>query len=615
MRIKILFSLFLVSISIYSQEKDKTISCVEEIKKLDKKYISLESEYKLLVKSLDSINKQLDKSVTGALTDTIIAKYELRKKYNDSLADIVTNVKQYQAVCKFNEEELQKLFNHKNAENYVKGAENIEDDSEKENNVYLYFGENKVISEEILTNERKETEILKDIISQQVNENYLGDITIPKDNETFFFYKYICDEKTKAEILSKLEKEKLKEKRKERQKKRKVRRCKDFEQVQDYSYRFKNVDVEINDGVFSDIRVVVKTDDGNTHVYENEIGVSILRFSALGKKNYLFYKHSIRKDNKTEKFEDSKMNNLYIKLSDVFVYDYNVGNHYAPSDLVLELPVKDSNGELTNKDGFATYKIKEESHISGIVELRAYTDFLALFGDSDNGLVQIEGKADFYILPFPMSMFGNSNLFEYKLFDKVSPKVNYSRFDEDTRYVETAISEEEPNPDPENQSFYIPKELDLVEKRYLTMGLDLDVFQFKRKGLPFEFELYGTLNYQLTELNHQDEISNIKAVSYGPGARLNFKKFNNFGFNYRANFSWYDYKNFNENFIDILPEKFRVFSNEFEIFYFPQGNKNQSIFVRLRTFNNSEPKNNEAFYQFQFGYRFAIGTKSIKKTK
>jgi hypothetical protein len=643
----LILSLF-ITLGVQSQTKDVTQYCIEEIKKLDKEYLSLKSDYDLTVKYLDSLKKQLDKSVTRALTDSIIAKEELRKKYHDSLADVVISVKQFQAVCKFSDEKLKEFFNHKNSENFVKGAAAAEEEKEeeKDNNVYLYFGKDKVISEEILTKKGKEVGILKDIISQQVNENYLGDITIPKDEEEFYFYKYVCNDDNKPETASeqehqlqklirdidkkeskgKIEKRILKKlkrlKRLKRDKKDKARkninekRCKEFIQSKSMMYAFKNVHVEINDGVFSDIRVRVETSDGNTHVYENKISVSILKFSALGKKNYLFYKHSIKKDNKTEKFEDSSMRDLYIKLSDVFVYDYKIGNHYVPSDLVLELPVKDAEGNITNEKGFATYKVKEESHISGIVELRAYTDFLALFGDSDNGLVQIEGKADFYILPFPMSMFGNSNLFEYKLFDKVSPKVNYSRFDEDTRYIETFPSEgSEPDLDAENQSFYIPKELDLVEKRYLTMGLDLDVFQFKRKGLPFEFELFGTLNYQLTELNHQNEISNIKAVSYGPGARLNFKKFNNFGFNYSANFSWYDYKNFNENFMDVLPEKFRVFSNEFEIFYFPQGNQNQSIFLRLRTFNNSEPKNDEAFYQFQFGYRFAIGTKSIKKNK
>ena len=43
------------------------------------------------------------------------------------------------------------------------------------------------------------------------------------------------------------------------------------------------------------------------------------------------------------------------------------------------------------------------------------------------------------------------------------------------------------------------------------------------------------------------------------------------------------------------------------------GKPNQAIFARLRTFNNSAPENNEAFYQFQFGYKFSIGTRAVKK--
>lgn len=580
---KLLLLSLLMTIGVFSQKKDIKSFCTEEIKKLDENYESLESEYSETIKLLDSLKKQLDVSVTDALLDEIKNIDKLKQNQRKGLFDVVSKFKNFQAVCELNDEEIKALFDHPNMNDFLKDFNMTEENSKEDEKVYLYFGENKVINEEILTKDNKQTEILKQIIREKTNDNYLGDITIPKDGKEFYFYTYI-DKHDRAKKSTK------------------------FEQYHDAVYKFRNLHIEVSEGVFSDIRVVVETEDGNTHVYENQIGVSILRFSAVGKQNFLFYKHSIKKGSKSNRYNNKKMSDLFIKLTDVFVYDYKLGNHYAPSDLVLELPLKDGEGNSTNKDNFATYKIKEDSRISTIVELRTYTDFLALFGDSDNGLVQIEGKADIFVLPFPLSLpfFHKINLVEVKLFNKVSPRVNYSRFDEDNRYVVSVL-------DSITGDYIVQKELDLIEKRYLTMGIDLDVFQLKGKGFPVTFDLFGSLNYQLTEINNQGEFSNVKAVSYGPGARLTFKKFNNFGFNYSASFSWYDYKNFNEG-LGILPEKFRVFSNEIEVFYYPLESKSQSIFLRLKTFNNSEPRNNEAFYQFQFGYRFAIGTKSIKKS-
>ena len=54
------------------------------------------------------------------------------------------------------------------------------------------------------------------------------------------------------------------------------------------------------------------------------------------------------------------------------------------------------------------------------------------------------------------------------------------------------------------------------------------------------------------------------------------------------------------------PSHFLVFRNEAEIYYHPAENRSQAFFLRLKTYNNAEKYNNEAFYQLQLGYSVSI---------
>lgn len=469
-------------------------------------------------------------------------------------------------------------------------VEKPKSDDDQEIEVYTYYGQNLVIKEDFLNDKAKESDVFKNILDEKSEKSYLGDITIPGENQEITFYKYSSNSSEKKVKGSTSEK--------------------GFIRTQNDA-KFKKVAIEIRDGSFADIRAYVQSEDGNVHIFENKIGISILRYSTYGKKNYLFYKHSHKKGNSANNYKDTDLEHYYIKLSDVMVYDYKVGNHFIPNNLVLELPQKDENDRKTNADGPVTYQIKEDTHLDNVIELRAYTDFLALFGDSNNGLVQFEGNANFYVVPFPMALFGNANLMELTLINQLSPYVNYSRFDDDVRYVALESNA---------SGISSPKsELDLIEKRYLMMGIDANLLQLQSKDLPFKINLYGNLNYQLSEIKRDDTVTqsmvveNVKAMGFGGGVLFNFKRFNNFGFNYKAGFTWYDYKNFNTIENLSLPRNILVFSNEAELFYYPNGKPNQAIFARLRTFNNSATENNEAFYQFQFGYKFSIGTRAVKK--
>jgi hypothetical protein len=302
-----------------------------------------------------------------------------------------------------------------------------------------------------------------------------------------------------------------------------------------------------------------------------------------------------------------EMDNFRIRLGDVMMYNYEMGSHYIPDNLVLKLPENDVNNNKTNLENPATYRIKQKTDLDKILELRTYTDFLALFGDSNNGLVQIEGKAKFFAFPFPLQIKYGAQV---QLLPSVSPYVNYSRLDEDVRYVNITSDSLGQNT--------ITAPLELVEKRFLTMGMEANLVQIEHKDFPVRANLYGFANYQLSETNLGNDsitnVHNIKAASYGGGLQFSAKRFRNFGFNYKLDVSWYDYDNFNTIETLTLPASLLpVFRHEAEVHYHPANKPNSALFVRLITNNHSSSKNKEAFYQFQVGYKFSIGSRVINK--
>lgn len=260
--------------------------------------------------------------------------------------------------------------------------------------VFTYFDKNTVFSENELFNKgTAEHEVIKNVLQQNV-KTYFGDITIPKDRQALYFYD------KKGSLLN------------------------------DKIYNFKKIALNIKDGAFSDIKVYIEY-EGKTHIFENIIGVSVFRYADLANSNNLFYKQTIMGTNNTIQIKD--MNNLFIKLSDVLVYDCNIENNYIPADLTIELPQNDVKNIPTNSNNPAQYQIKQDTDLDKIVELRTYSDFLALFGDSENGLVQIEGKAKFYVFPFPMQFLGSKS--QYEFLSDFSPFVNYSRFENNSKFV------------------------------------------------------------------------------------------------------------------------------------------------------------------------------------
>lgn len=500
------------------------------------------------------IEKQL--KTAKAYKDTLAVRQELFNNYNGVYLDKGLTVEEIAGWYKYTSENFEKSKAETN-----------------ETKVFTYFGENKVIDNDILKNKTGvEAEIFRDVLANKGEDSYLGDITIPKDGQEFKFYEYKSNEPSESK-----------------------------------TFKFKKLEVEISDGYFKDIIVYVEDKDKNTHVFTNQIGVSLLFYDHKGKRKLMYYKYSIKKnatDNLLDKYSDENLAKLYIRLTDVMSYSYRIGNNYIPSDLALKLPNKDTDNLQSN----ATYEIKQKTYLEKILELRTYTDFLALFGDSDNGLAQIEGKAKFYLFPYPFRFLGSKKtLGQVEYLSSISPFVNYSKFDTNSRYINSIKDID--------GLYQFVRNFDFIEKRFLTMGVEGEIVKLQNKNGPVQLSLYGLINYNISEINigtDEERVArNIKAMGYGGGLQLSTKRFNNFGFDYKAELSWYNYKNFNEDTTLVLPGEIPVFKNEAEIFYHPNGNPNQAIFTRLITYNYMGTSNDQAFYQFQFGYKFAIGNRTV----
>lgn len=562
---KLLFIIFLLSYNLgFSQEKDinnSTINCEAKFKELSKNFKEKDCLLKLNNFFIDSLKQNITKVSIKKIDSTLTLNINISKKL-DSIYSKFTN---YKIVCSdigVKETLIDSLFPHQKPKKIDEKPQ-----QETEDQVYIYFGKDQVIKEDVIDKSTTEGRILNEILKEKNEENYFGNIIIPKENQEF---KFVVRNPNKKEAPKYINDDSL------------------------GTYKFKKIDIEIKDGMFTDIKCYV-TYKGNTHIFENQIAHSFLRFSSFANAKVLDYKQTIKN---TGEFKLTDMEGLQIRLGDVLVYNYKIGNNYIPHNLTLELPAKDDNGNKTNTAGATTYQIKQKTYLDKIIELRAYTDFLALLDEGNNGLVQFEANAKLYAFPFSHRI---AERMQVQLFPSVSPFVHYSRFEKDNRFIEVT-------------SGSLENGLELVEKRFLTMGLELEALSVFHKDYPASAHVYGLWGYQLSELKTgEDTFENIRASNYGFGLNLKFKRFNNFGFDYKVDLTWHDYKNFN-NFENInLPNTIPVFRNQAEVFYHPTASPNSAIFMRLSTYNYKGSGNDQAFYQFQFGYKFSIGSRTVTK--
>lgn len=557
----LIISLFLlISKNSFAQSKKQdSLDAITDFTRLSTDFKSKKEVYEKEAKKFALLKSKIQINTDQKIIDSIKIQQDVSQKRLielDSLYVLFGSYKKVYLNKGVSEKTIDSLFAHQHTI-----SEKINHNT-TETKTYLYFGKEDVIEEWKPTGNKKYDDIIKSVLGKE-SETYLGDITIPKEMQPFNFYKLDTISK-KLEVDNKI-------------------------------YKFKSISFEILDGFFTNIKVFVLDENGTEYLFENNAPVSILNYSIVASNNFLFYRHPFQQ-NGIVNFDIYEK--LRIRLSDVLMYTSKPGSNFIPNDVSFEFPTKDKDGHYINKESYVKYEIKENTSLQNAVELRAYTDFLGLFADTPNGIVQFEGRGDFYLFPFRTAF--NQDI---RFFDKVSPYVNFSKIDNDVRAVETIMLD--------NTKLAPANNLDLIQKSYLEMGAKLNLFNIRfRKETPFRLIVYTPFRYQIADVLIKDQFKNIQGFAFGGGVTAEVKRFNNFGFNYSFEISRYNFEGYNTLQDFESPNSFGIIRNEAEIFYYPGKEKTQSIFLKMKTFNNLT--NNEAFYQLQFGYRFSIGLSNMK---
>lgn len=456
-------------------------------------------------------------------------------------------------------EEMEKVFPMTYKPAVVEKTEEKPDVTESKA-VSVIYGDGKIIKESVLKDPDFKP-IFDDIFSEK-SEAYLGDFEIPAHRQKIIVYN---DNNVKADEIEK------------------------------DSYYFEKIQLSIREGGLYEVLLTLTNKEGSQRYYfVNKVAIPILRYKDIGNDNFLYFSTSTPVTAKAEKDTTLDKDNC-VKIFDVLRYYNNTGYNYVPEDQEFCFPPTNDTENAT-ADSLRLYKIRQDTSLQNVMELRTYTDFLGLFDDnSPNGLVQIEGRADFYLAPFQIG-----EMMPFVLFKKTTPYVSFARIDEELKNIEPIESTVSPG------MFMIESPLEILEKAYLDMGVVTDIFGLSfTKDFPFSINGYIPVRYKVASVGWPDgHEDNFKTVGWGFGARIDVKRFNNFGFTESVEWVKFNHLNRIDN-LDMV-QNFWTFRNQAEIFYFPGKSKQQSIFLRMRSYLNTTDSE-DSFFQLQFGYRFAIG--------
>ncbi|PTX59547.1 hypothetical protein C8N46_109136 [Kordia periserrulae] len=604
------------------KEIEKRIASIDAIvdlkKEIEQKVIAQAADVKKLEVEI-SLEKDEDKleKLKEQLETAKKINRELVRKNDETLALIQSSCKEFKAYKKFLKKEKNidaAVVDAYASEKCGLYAEEVKRDTKK----FIIVGDNEPIKKEDLLSNENTQKVLADVFSIDSKTN-LGTFEIPGDNEVINLY-------VDKEVVEKTDKlENFKNTKLNKEAPDKLITVETASDIVSSNYKevpkkaiFKSIQIELLDGGIVDSRLILESLDGKIHFYfEGTDPVSLLNYSRRSPQRgaALKFSHyvSLNGDNI---YNNQALEELRVRYTDVLDYHPNAGNNYVPDDVSYTFPSKEDDEEKTKKR--RSYQIINNSHLQNVLDIRTYTDFIGLFGDEANGLFQIEGKADFFIHPFN---FSKTSIY---IFKKVSPYVRYSRLDKEDNFVE-ALPLPLPLPDSLNLDLYEfeNRKLSILEKTNLEMGFNTNFFQFRfAKEIPFWISLYVPLSYHVTNVKRQvpeeetvdfdaDELINFRTFGVGIGASIELKRLNNFGLN--VGFEVKKYSNvgqYEKNNI-IEPSKLETKAVNAEIFYYPNNNKSQSVFLRMRSIHDLG-SSKDAFFQLQFGYRFTLGLGAVK---
>lgn len=326
-------------------------------------------------------------------------------------------------------------------------------------------------------------------------------------------------------------------------------------------------DLFITEGLYKHIRFY--SSDGKIFENTRYVSVSSFRKQRFDKlKNINFHQ-----------------NGEHVILGDCMDYLWVNGNNFAPSDSQLVLDTQNSQKKLNINTGLNSY-----------IELRTYSDLLALIGAEENGLVQVEASSR--IIGYTTNISKNGNLY---FLNYVEPSIRYSKFDNDFESLTVTKLI--------NDSLLVDRsQLNQIAK--LEFELQVNLLRFYTKAGHY-IDLTGLTSYKFSDIKYKDTINTANLVSFGFNLGYDLPRYKNFGIEANLTGEWqYIARNsgFNPNQVDGIyakPAWVFFWSPELEMYYSPLENKDNKIYLKVSGVN-SFLQSDKNFSQIQLGYRTKI---------
>lgn len=324
------------------------------------------------------------------------------------------------------------------------------------------------------------------------------------------------------------------------------------DQTNEETVTINRVYITIGSGTISTINV----DSDRGIFYNHDAGISLPHFYE-------------REEDKLCDYTKNKC----IRLGDFLSYKQDYGYRYMPSDTAFYL-------EVTTSTGSSLKVLSISNNANALFDARVYTDFLGLFGNEANGVVQTEIASRIQL--------NTQNMRNTKWYwvSYIKPSLKYARLDNQFQTIDI-------NQDTVNR-------VSLYRQANFTFGSMINLIKYNHQEV---HNVYFDLGYfasstALTDKKNNAVISHLPIVEAG----WTLRRISQLGIDVNA--AWIPYFISGRN--DIKNTSLNPFWRfQFTISWNPVQFKKSAFFLRY-THNYFINIPNSSFSQLQFGYSFNI---------
>jgi hypothetical protein len=277
-----------------------------------------------------------------------------------------------------------------------------------------------------------------------------------------------------------------------------LKRPEEVKLSQKTAIKINSCSIAIRDGVIYDVRV----NDENGNEYYSDNTTYPLSYLVNKKKDLALVN---KKDSMTK----------VLLFSDVFVAKVDPSQYALTDNLVLALENPDS-----------VYIVKKSNRaLNNYLDLRVYTDLLALLNQQQNGILQFEGRANFFLNE---RTWGRNNAF---IFRYIQPYLRFSK-------ISNGVSNEV-NIKYENDEYTLQGHpIDFNQRAFLELGAYFNLYHYNRFNNSFAIDFDVVAEFNMTNANVINKTDTTKLESFYRSALYGFRlAFNvnndkNFGMNF-----------------------------------------------------------------------------------